>query len=64
MVLANAVWVNRSNRQSALDTFAKVAQVMKSKGTSLFIFPEGTRFSSKVPTLLPFKVRNDTECKT
>jgi len=55
MVLANAVWVDRSNRQSALSTFAKVAEVMKSKGTSLFLFPEGTRFSSKTPTLLPFK---------
>jgi len=47
--------VDRANRKSALSTFAKVAQIMKAKGVSLFIFAEGTRHAAKTPGLLPFK---------
>jgi 1-acyl-sn-glycerol-3-phosphate acyltransferase len=56
MSLSNAVFVDRANRKSALSTFGKVAQQMKQKGVSLFIFAEGTRHASKTPTILPLKV--------
>ncbi|GAA5894261.1 1-acylglycerol-3-phosphate O-acyltransferase SLC1 [Sporobolomyces salmoneus] len=55
MTLSNAVFVNRSKRADAVAIFAKVAQTMKKKSLSLFIFPEGTRSASPVPSLLPFK---------
>ncbi|GAA5925130.1 1-acylglycerol-3-phosphate O-acyltransferase SLC1 [Sporobolomyces koalae] len=55
MTLSNAVFVNRSKRSDAVAVFAKVAQKMKEKSLSLFIFPEGTRSASPVPSLLPFK---------
>ncbi|GAA5900192.1 hypothetical protein JCM5296_001484 [Sporobolomyces johnsonii] len=55
MTLSNAVFVNRSKRADAVAVFAKVAQTMKEKALSLFIFPEGTRSASPVPSLLPFK---------
>lgn len=56
MLLSNAVFVDRANRQQAFSAFKQVAQVMKEKGTSLFIFAEGTRNRSPHPSLLPFKV--------
>ncbi|GAA6060109.1 hypothetical protein JCM10212_003517 [Sporobolomyces blumeae] len=55
MTLSNAVFVNRSKRTDAVAVFAKVAQTMKKKALSLFIFPEGTRSASATPSLLPFK---------
>merc|ERR1712072_1094572 len=55
MLLSNAVFVDRANRQQAFSAFKQVAQVMKEKGTSLFIFAEGTRNRSPHPSLLPFK---------
>ncbi|KAK4053880.1 1-acylglycerol-3-phosphate O-acyltransferase [Microbotryomycetes sp. JL221] len=55
MTLSNTVFINRSKRADAVAIFAKVAQTMKSKALSLFIFPEGTRSASETPTLLPFK---------
>ncbi|KAM0791211.1 hypothetical protein ACM66B_005692 [Microbotryomycetes sp. NB124-2] len=55
MTLSNAVFINRSKRTDAVATFAKVAQTMKKKDLSLFIFPEGTRSASETPTMLPLK---------
>jgi len=55
MSLSNAVFVDRADRQSAVSQFAKVGEIMKNKGVSLFVFAEGTRTSYEQPTLLPFK---------
>lgn len=55
MYLSKAVFVNRAKREDAVKVFAKVASEMKRKALSLFIFPEGTRSASAVPSLLPFK---------
>ncbi|SCZ88819.1 BZ3500_MvSof-1268-A1-R1_Chr2-1g04657 [Microbotryum saponariae] len=55
MTLSNAVFVNRSKRTDAVAMLAKVAQTMKEKVLSLFIFVEGTRSASPVPSMLPFK---------
>ncbi|GAA5820434.1 hypothetical protein JCM11251_005626 [Rhodosporidiobolus azoricus] len=55
MTFSNAVFVNRTKRDDAIKMFAKVAEEMKRKSLSLFIFPEGTRSASPVPSMLPFK---------
>ncbi|POY71937.1 hypothetical protein BMF94_5045 [Rhodotorula taiwanensis] len=55
MLLSKAVFVNRAKREDAVKVFAKVASEMKRRALSLFIFPEGTRSASPVPSLLPFK---------
>ncbi|BGP55495.1 1-acylglycerol-3-phosphate O-acyltransferase [Rhodotorula sphaerocarpa] len=55
MALSKAVFVNRAKRNDAVKVFAKVAAEMKRRSLSLFIFPEGTRSASPVPSLLPFK---------
>ncbi|SCV71831.1 BQ2448_4525 [Microbotryum intermedium] len=55
MTLSNAVFINRSKRTDAVVMLAKVAQTMKDKVLSLFIFVEGTRSASPVPSMLPFK---------
>ncbi|GAA5908877.1 hypothetical protein JCM6882_005472 [Rhodosporidiobolus microsporus] len=55
MTFSNAIFVNRTKRDDAIKMFAKVAEEMKRKSLSLFIFPEGTRSASPVPSMLPFK---------
>ncbi|CAE6502047.1 unnamed protein product [Rhizoctonia solani] len=55
MALSGAVFVDRKNSKDALDSLARAGEEMKSKGISLWVFPEGTRSSSQVPNLLPFK---------
>ncbi|EUC56184.1 1-acylglycerol-3-phosphate acyltransferase, putative [Rhizoctonia solani AG-3 Rhs1AP] len=55
MALSGAVFVDRKNSKDALHSLAKAGEEMKSKGVSLWVFPEGTRSSSEVPDLLPFK---------
>lgn len=55
MSFSNAVFIDRLNRSSALSTFSKAADFMKSKRMSIFIFAEGTRTNKPEPTLLPFK---------
>lgn len=55
MALSRAVFVDRHNRATALETFQKVGADMKKHGLNLFIFPEGTRSNTIKPALLPFK---------
>ncbi|EFP91768.2 1-acylglycerol-3-phosphate O-acyltransferase [Puccinia graminis f. sp. tritici] len=55
MALSRAVFVDRHNRTTALETFQKVGADMKKYGLNLFIFPEGTRSNTTKPSLLPFK---------
>lgn len=55
MALSRAVFVDRHNRATALETFQKVGTDMKRYGLNLFIFPEGTRSNTTKPSLLPFK---------
>ncbi|QRV72360.1 acyltransferase [Ceratobasidium sp. AG-Ba] len=55
MSLSGAVFVDRSNNKDALKALAAAGDDMKSKGVSLWVFPEGTRSSSEAPNLLPFK---------
>ncbi|BGP16214.1 hypothetical protein JCM10213_007071 [Rhodosporidiobolus nylandii] len=55
MTFSDAVFVNRAKREDAVKVMERVAGEMKRKSLSLFIFPEGTRSASPVPSLLPFK---------
>ncbi|KAF8709043.1 1-acylglycerol-3-phosphate O, partial [Rhizoctonia solani] len=55
MALSGAVFVDRRNSKDALHALAKAGEEMKSKGVSLWVFPEGTRSSSEKPDLLSFK---------
>ncbi|KAJ1308365.1 hypothetical protein OPQ81_004074 [Rhizoctonia solani] len=55
MALSGAVFVDRKNSKDALHALAKAGDEMKAKGVSLWVFPEGTRSSSEVPNMLPFK---------
>ncbi|CAE6477206.1 unnamed protein product [Rhizoctonia solani] len=55
MALSGAVFVDRKSSKDALHALAQAGEEMKSKGVSLWVFPEGTRASSEVPNLLPFK---------
>ncbi|KAH9442997.1 hypothetical protein MJO28_014329 [Puccinia striiformis f. sp. tritici] len=55
MALSRAVFVDRHNRATALETFQKVGADMKKYGLNLFIFPEGTRSNTTQPSLLGFK---------
>ncbi|KAH9816409.1 hypothetical protein DFH28DRAFT_927184 [Melampsora americana] len=55
MSLSKAVFVDRHNRSTAMETFKQVGIDMKQHGLNLFVFPEGTRSNAQVPMLLPFK---------
>ncbi|WP_199886163.1 1-acylglycerol-3-phosphate O-acyltransferase [Pseudoalteromonas sp. T1lg23B] len=51
--LSGNILINRSNRSKAVGTLGKSAAKIKSKGLSLWMFPEGTRSYGR--GLLPFK---------
>ena len=51
--LSGNILINRSNRTKAVGTIGKTAEKIKSKGLSVWMFPEGTRSYGK--GLLPFK---------
>ncbi|KAJ3413517.1 hypothetical protein HDV05_007900 [Chytridiales sp. JEL 0842] len=53
--LAKDVLIDRGNRQSAIETMAKVAKEIQEKKIGLFLFPEGTRSYQTTNELLPFK---------
>ena len=55
LTASGAVFVDRSNNTNAVKSLAAVGQTMKTRGTSLWMFPEGTRSLSPENTLLPFK---------
>lgn len=52
--LAGNILINRSNQKKAFQTMDTVADAIKTKNISVWIFPEGTRSKGKT-TLLPFK---------
>ncbi|EFE35989.1 uncharacterized protein ARB_04925 [Trichophyton benhamiae CBS 112371] len=55
MTLSGTVFIDRANRETAFKAFDNAASLMKSKGQSVIIFPEGTRSYAREPTMLPFK---------
>lgn len=55
MSASGTFFLDRSNRQSAIDTLNAALTDLKTNKGGLFMFPEGTRSYSATPTLLPFK---------
>ncbi|KAI9327814.1 hypothetical protein DFJ73DRAFT_782754 [Zopfochytrium polystomum] len=55
MVAAQNIFINRGNRQSAIETMANVAKIMIDKKLALYVFPEGTRSYQTTNEMLPFK---------
>ena len=55
MALSNTVFIDRTNRKSAVAAFDSVAKHMQSERQSVYIFPEGTRSYYDKPDMLPFK---------
>ncbi|KAF8592591.1 1-acylglycerol-3-phosphate O [Ramaria rubella] len=55
LTTSGAVFLDRSNNANAVKSLAAAGQSMKTRGTSLWLFPEGTRSLSRENTLLPFK---------
>ena len=55
MALSGTVFIDRSNRTTAMKAFEGAAEEMREKRQSVFIFPEGTRSNAEEPMLLPFK---------
>ncbi|KAI8976773.1 hypothetical protein BDB01DRAFT_727405 [Pilobolus umbonatus] len=55
MTLANVFFVDRGNRQSAVQSARRAAESIVKKKMSVFIYPEGTRSHESDLQLLPFK---------
>ncbi len=55
MSLSGTVFIDRSNRDTAVKAFASAAQEMKRERQSVFIFPEGTRSYASGPEMGDFK---------
>lgn len=53
--LSQAIFLDRSNRDSAVASAKKAADDIHRKQTSVFIFPEGTRGHPREINMLPFK---------
>ncbi|KAL9129587.1 MAG: hypothetical protein Q9217_002007 [Psora testacea] len=55
MALSGTVFIDRANRNSAIQAFDRAAAEMRSARQSVFIFPEGTRSNAKGAMLGAFK---------
>jgi len=51
--LAGNIFINRGNKSKARDAMQQAAGIVRQKGCSVYMFPEGTRSNGK--GLLPFK---------
>ncbi|RCH82221.1 1-acylglycerol-3-phosphate O-acyltransferase, partial [Rhizopus stolonifer] len=55
MILSNAIFLDRKNRDSAVKEARKAAEDIHQKNINVWIFPEGTRGHAGKIDLLPFK---------
>ena len=55
MTLSGAIFIDRKNNARAIQSVAAAGETIRRRGTSVWMFPEGTRTSKPVPDLLPFK---------
>jgi len=55
MSLSGSVFIDRTNRNSAMQAMTGAADEIRRDRQSVFMFPEGTRSYAKEPMLLPFK---------
>ena len=52
---SGAIFLDRTNNTNAVQSLAAAGQSMRTRGTSIWMFPEGTRSLSRENKLLPFK---------
>lgn len=55
LTASGSVFLDRSNNAMAVKSLAAAGRSIKTRGTSLWLFPEGTRSLSRENQLLPFK---------
>ena len=55
MALSGTIFIDRANRDSAIQAFDRAAEEMRRARQSVFIFPEGTRSNASGPFLRGFK---------
>jgi lysophosphatidate acyltransferase len=55
VALSKTVFINRTDRASAIHAFDAAVETMHRERQSVYIFPEGTRSYASEPMLLPFK---------
>ena len=55
MLMSGTIFINRGNNAKAIRSIDMAAKRMVSTKTSLWMFPEGTRFLSNEPNMLPLK---------
>lgn len=55
MTLSGAIFIDRGKNTQAVSSLEAAGQLMKRLGTSLWMFPEGTRHNKEVPDMLPLK---------
>jgi lysophosphatidate acyltransferase len=55
MTLSGAIWIDRGNSAAAQRSMTAAGNLMRALGTSLWMFPEGTRTLSETPSLKSFK---------
>lgn len=55
MQAAGAIFVDRGNNAQAIRSLTAAGETMKSRGQSVWIFPEGTRSMRQHHDMLPFK---------
>ena len=55
MSLSGTIFIDRGNNANAIRSIDAAGKRMLSTKTSLWMFPEGTRFLSKEPDMLPLK---------
>jgi lysophosphatidate acyltransferase len=53
--LANNIFINRSNRETAIQTMGTVAEKLNAQKLALWMYPEGTRTHQRDKTIAPFK---------
>jgi lysophosphatidate acyltransferase len=55
MTMSGAIFVDRGNNARAVKSLEEAGDLMKRLNVSLWMFPEGTRSSSEVPSMRPLK---------
>jgi lysophosphatidate acyltransferase len=55
MSLGGTIFVDRSNSAAAVRSMRAAGEGMRTRCTSLIMYPEGTRTSQEVPGIIPFK---------
>ncbi|PSR73428.1 hypothetical protein PHLCEN_2v10720 [Hermanssonia centrifuga] len=55
MTLSGAVFIDRGNNAKAIRSVTAAGETIKARGTSLWMFPEGTRSMREHHDMLPFK---------